>query len=79
MQGEGALGKKNKKKFDLGRSVEDDVDSYMPSAIGPFDEILGKMIEIKELVYKLPQRLGESSTTHRSYVARSDYKIYLKN
>lgn len=75
---EGALRRINKRKVDLERSVEDDVDSYRPSTAGPIDEISFDMRVIKELVSKFPQGLGESSTNGHSYVARSNYEKLLK-
>lgn len=79
IRGEGVLGKSNKRKVDLGRSVDDNVNSCRQSVIGPIDEISVKMRAIKELVSKPPQEPEESSTIGHSYIAWSDYEKFLED
>lgn len=59
--------------------MEGDTNLCWTSKIGPFDEILVEIRMIKDFLSRLPQWLGELSTTYHYYVAQFDYVIYLKD
>lgn len=56
------------------KSTYEDGDSCRLLAFGPFEEVPIKMKTIKDLVSKLPQGMGEHSTTYYSYVVQSNYE-----
>ncbi|KAF3656950.1 hypothetical protein FXO38_13905 [Capsicum annuum] len=78
IQGEGAPGKRKKRKIDLGKSTVEESESYRPSTFKPLEDIGIDIRFINELVSGLPQGLGDPSTRQHSYVSCSDYDKYPK-
>lgn len=74
---ESALGKSKKRKINLGKSTDEDIDSCRTSIIGLFKEISIDMGAIRELVSRLPTGLGAPSISCHSYVAQTHYEWFL--
>lgn len=69
IQGEGVFGNSKKRKIDLEKSTYKDMDSFRPSIIGSFEEIIVEIRTIMELVFGFSiEPRGPSSTRH-SYVS----------
>lgn len=54
MLGKGVASKNKKRKIDLGKLVEDDIDPCRPSSAGLFEEFSSEIWIIQDLVSKLP-------------------------
>lgn len=79
MHGEGTTSKSRKRKIQLGKSMDDELNVCRPFSAGLFEEISSHMRIVKELVSKLPQGPSESSTNPYSYVIQSDYDKLLED
>lgn len=65
MHSQGAPSKR-KKKIDLGKSVDDDIDPCWPFIAGSFDKLSNEIRSIRELIFGLLTGLEEPSTNrHR--------------
>lgn len=74
--GEGAPGKRKKRKINVGKSKIKESKSYTPLTAGPLENSVVNNRVIKELVSGLPQGPKDSSTRRHSYVSRADYEKY---
>lgn len=62
----GVPSKNKKKKIDLGKSVDDDIDPCWPFIAGSFDKLSNEIRSIRELIFGLLTGLEEPSTNrHR--------------
>ncbi|KAH0773502.1 hypothetical protein KY290_010639 [Solanum tuberosum] len=67
MCGEGTVVKRKKRKVDSSKYVHVDDDSPILPVLGPFESLASELNIMKEIVARLPQGSGESSSGPRSY------------
>ncbi|KAH0706004.1 hypothetical protein KY285_010536 [Solanum tuberosum] len=77
MCGKGTVVKIKKRKIDSSKYVHVDDDSPIPPVLGPFESLASELNIVKEIVARLPQGPGESSSGPRSYVPQSEFDAYL--
>lgn len=77
MLGKGVASMRKKRRIDIGKSVDNDLNSFNPSLAGLFENLSIQIWVVREMVSKLPTRLEESSTSCSSYFSQSDYDSFL--
>lgn len=77
IHGEVAPSKSKKKKVNLVKSADDDIDSYWPSIEGLFEKLSSEIKVIRELVPRFPTGPRELSTTRHFYVEQTIYMRFL--
>ncbi|KAH0642234.1 hypothetical protein KY290_033830 [Solanum tuberosum] len=71
--------KSKKKKVDSGKSIHVEEDFPIPPVLGPFESLASELKIVKDIVTKLPQGSGESSSGPVSYVPQSEFDAYFKD